>query len=177
MNISRAAHRYAKAILDFAKESNVTGLVSKDMQTVLQSINENAELAEFLKSPVVSEVSKYNALIEIFTDIQDQTKKVFSLLLENRRFSILDEVAVTYIDLCDCSDGIEVAHVTTAEEISDDLQESILKKIQELTKSEFRLVTSVDKNLLGGFIIRIGDLQYNASLANKLSQLKRIFTN
>ena len=69
-----------------------------------------------------------------------------------------------------------MAIVTTAVPLTDDLKTKVLAKVKELTGKEASIENIIDDSILGGFILRVGDIQYNASIANKLSKLKREFT-
>jgi F-type H+-transporting ATPase subunit delta len=71
----------------------------------------------------------------------------------------------------------EVATVTTAVPLTKELEAKVLAKIKELTGNDVSLENKIDESIIGGFILRVGDLQYNASIANKLNTLKREFTN
>jgi F-type H+-transporting ATPase subunit delta len=71
----------------------------------------------------------------------------------------------------------EVATVTTAVPLTKELEAKVLAKVKELTGNDVSLENKIDENIIGGFILRVGDLQYNASIANKLNTLKREFTN
>jgi F-type H+-transporting ATPase subunit delta len=72
--------------------------------------------------------------------------------------------------------GSQVATVTTAIPLTEDLKTKVLAKVKELTGKEAEVENIIDENILGGFILRVGDIQYNASIANKLDKLKREFT-
>ena len=72
--------------------------------------------------------------------------------------------------------GTQVATVTTAVPLTSDLKTKVLAKVKELTDKEAEVENIIDESILGGFILRVGDIQYNASIANKLDKLKREFT-
>ena len=82
-----------------------------------------------------------------------------------------------YNRLYDKSKGIEVAKVTTALPITPELETKVLAKIAEFSKKKITIHNIVDPEIIGGFILRVGDQQYNASVASKLSELKREFSN
>ncbi|HLT33115.1 MAG TPA: ATP synthase F1 subunit delta, partial [Aquaticitalea sp.] len=86
------------------------------------------------------------------------------------------DVAQQYNQLFDQEHGIQVAKVTTAVPLTDELNTKVLAKVRELTGRDAEIINRVDETILGGFILRVGDLQYDASIANKLSKLKREFT-
>jgi len=175
--MSRAAIRYAKAILETAVSNGKADAVNQDMKMILVTVNSSSELREFLISPVVKPADKFTAISEIFANVQSDTTALFRLLLENKRFEILEGVAHQYNAQHDVLNGIEVAKVTTAFPITAELESKVLAKIKEFSSSKIALINIVDPTIIGGFILRIGDKQYNASVANSLQALKRELSN
>lgn len=175
--MSRAAIRYAKAILDLANTNGKATNVNEDMKTIASSIAESAELRDFLANPTVKGETKISALSEIFASAQNETKGLFQLLLDNKRFEILPAVASQYKLLFDEMSGVEVAKVTTAFPITPELEAKVLAKIKEFSNKSITVQNIVDESIIGGFIIRIGDKQYNASVASRLQNLKRELLN
>jgi len=175
--MSRAAIRYAKAIIENAVSNGRADAVNQDMNLILSTVSSNEELQHFLISPVVKPQEKYTAIAEIFASVQPDTKGLFLLLKENKRFEILAEIAKQYNAQHDVLNGIEVAKVTTAFPITPDLEAKVLAKIKEFSMSKITIENIVDPAIIGGFILRIGDQQYNASVSNRLQELKREFSN
>ncbi|HEX8563929.1 MAG TPA: ATP synthase F1 subunit delta [Flavobacterium sp.] len=174
---TRAAIRYAKAILDVANEKGVASEVNNDMLLVASTIGNNAELTGFISSPTVSVEIKENALVEIFSASNGVTKGLFHLLFENKRFEILDDIASEYSRLFDEMNNVEVATVTTAVPLDEEMTSKVMAKAATFTDKKVNLVNVVDPAIIGGFILRIGDQQYNASIANRLHVLKRELAN
>jgi len=175
--MSRAAIRYAKAILDIAQTAEKADAVNNDMKSIVTAVAESAELKDFLKSPIIKMDVKKSALSEIFSNVEKETNSLFNLLFENKRFEILEAIAIQYNRLFDESNGIEVAKVTTAFPITPELETKVLAKIAEFSNKKITIENIVDPAIIGGFILRVADKQYNASVANKLSELKREFSN
>jgi len=175
--MSRAAIRYAKAILDIAQTSGKADAVNNDMKSIVTAVSESADLKDFLTSPIIKIEVKKSALSEIFSNVQNETNSLFHLLFENKRFEILEAIAIQYNRLFDESNGIEVAKVTTAFPITAELETKVLAKIAEFSNKKITIQNIVDPAIIGGFILRVGDQQYNASVASKLSELKREFAN
>lgn len=174
---SKAAIRYAKAVLQQASDTNVAQEVFDDMQSVYATIEGSKELRSVLKSPVVKLNDKKEALLKIFTEESSTTKSLIDVLITNKRIDQLGNVALSYIDLYNESKGVKVAKVTTAVALTSELEEKVLEKIKELTGSTFvTLENEIDPSIIGGFILRVGDLQYNASIANQLDNIKREFS-
>ena len=115
--------------------------------------------------------------MNVFEQAEDITKRVIGLLLNNKRISFLGEVATKFIFLNDQLKGEKVAEITTAVPLTSDLEEDILGKVEGLTGNKIVLENKIDENIIGGFVLRIGDMQFNASIANHLNNLKREFTN
>jgi F-type H+-transporting ATPase subunit delta len=175
--MSRAAIRYAKAILDIATASGKTEAVNADMKSITAALAESHELQVFLSSPVVRLEAKKNALLEIFAGVQQETQSLFQLLFTNKRFEILGAIAKQYGHLYDESIGVEIAKVTTAIPMTPELESKIMTKIAELSTKKITVENIVDPSIIGGFVLRVGDKQYNASVAAKLNELKREFAN
>lgn len=175
--MSRAAIRYAKAILETAVSSGKANPVNEDMKSIIAAVDSSAELKEFLASPIVASDVKMKALLEVFSSVQAETKSLFRLLQENKRFEILTAIATQYNAQFDEMNGVEVAKVTTAFPITADLEAKILVKAATISSKKITIQNIVDPSIIGGFILRIGDKQYNASVSNRLQELKREFTN
>lgn len=178
MKDSRAALRYAKAILDLAKDSKIETKVNEDMLLVASTISENHELDVMLRSPIIKAVAKRNVLNTLFENkVNELTLGVFHLLLDNKRLDILYPVAKQYTIIYDYLKSIEIAKVTTAVPITKELEDQVLAKILKLTGHEASIENHVNPAILGGFILRVGDIQYDASISNHLNKLKKEFDN
>jgi F-type H+-transporting ATPase subunit delta len=177
MSGTRAAIRYAKAILEIADSKKVATQVSADMALITSTINTNAELNIFIQSPTINVDQKENALLEVFANANAVTKSLFHLLKENKRFEILDAIALEYNKLFDIMNGVEVAKVTTAIAMDADLEAKVSAKIATFSNKKITIENTIDPSIIGGFILRIGDKQYNASVANRLQVLKRELNN
>ena len=175
--MSRAAIRYAKAILETAVSSGKANQVNDDMKSIIKSVNSSADLKDFLASPIITSEVKMNVLSEIFGSVQADTKSLFRLLQENKRFQILEAIATQFNAQFDEMNGVEVAKVTTAFPITADLEAKILAKATSISTKKITIQNTVDPSIIGGFILRIGDKQYNASVSNRLQELKREFSN
>ena len=177
MSNSRAAIRYAKAILDLAVDNKSTDKVEKDMRSIVTTISDSAELRNMLASPVIKSSVKKGTLLEVFKGGDAITQGLINILVDNKRVDLLNEVAEKYIILNEELKGKDLAHVTTAVPLTPELEKEILKKVTELTGKKVTIENKIDESIVGGFVLRVGDLQYDASIANKLSNLKREFTN
>ena len=172
---TRAAIRYAKAVLSLAKDQNAAKVVNNDMKQITAAIAQSDDLNVMLQNPVVKSSIKREALLTIFNNSNAITVNLIDVLITNKRLPLLGEVALKVNQLYDKFKGTEVAMVTTAIPLTDDLKSKVLAKAKELTGKDVTIKNIVEASIIGGFILRIGDIQYNASIANKLNKLKREF--
>lgn len=172
----RAAIRYAKAVLSLANDKSLAEAVNNDMKLIVTTIAKNQNLNNTLQSPVVRSSVKKSILLSVFKNINTITKNLIDTLITNKRLNILSYVASKYNQLYNELKGSQTATVTTAVEITEDLKAIVLAKVIELTGKKVELKNIVDQNILGGFILRVGDIQYNASITNQLNTLRREFT-
>ncbi|MAN59091.1 MAG: ATP synthase F1 subunit delta [Flavobacteriaceae bacterium] len=174
---NRAAIRYAKAVLQQANENNSQSLLFGDMQSVHQTIANSRDLRAVLASPVIKPADKQKALLGVFSSQNELTKTLIRVLVKNQRIGLLDQVATSYVNLYNEAQGVKVAKVTTAVALTPELESKILAKVTDMTGStNVTIENTIDESIIGGFILRVGDLQYNASIADKLNRLKREFT-
>ena len=173
---TRAAIRYAKAVLELANEQNSASAVNEDMKSIVKAVAASKDLREMLQSPVINSSVKKAALLQVFPSMNKLSAKLIDILIENKRIDILDAVAQKINMLFDESQGTQMAKVTTAVPLTNELKAKVLAKVKALTGNDAEIENTVDESILGGFILRVGDIQYNASIANKLNKLKREFT-
>ncbi|MFV0566180.1 MAG: ATP synthase F1 subunit delta [Flavobacteriaceae bacterium] len=173
---TRAAIRYAKAVLSLASDNKSETAINSDMKLIAKTIADNNDLKSTLLSPVVTNAIKKTVLLEIFKGTNKETISLINTLVANNRVAIIEDVAKKYTELYDQSKGIEIATVTTAVALTDSLKAQVLAKAKALTGKDVEVKNIIDESIIGGFILRIGDMQYNASIANQLNKLKREFS-
>ena len=111
---SRAAIRYAKAVLEQANEANLGEVVFGDMKSVSGTIENSKELRNVLSSPVIKSEDKKQALHKIFENNSEVTKGLIDILTANKRIALLGGVANSYVNLYNEAKGVKVARVTSA---------------------------------------------------------------
>jgi F-type H+-transporting ATPase subunit delta len=159
--------------MDLAVEQGKVGEVEKDMRLVLDTIQESDPLKDMLHSPVITDQDKGSALKALFKQAQPLTSELFNLLATNKRVGILKQVGEQYAALYEKMQGQDVARVITAIPLNSDLENKILKQLKAITGREVLIENEIDTELIGGFILQIGDLEYNASISSQLENLKR----
>ncbi|HZH69905.1 MAG TPA: ATP synthase F1 subunit delta [Flavobacteriaceae bacterium] len=178
MTGNRAAIRYAKAVLELASERNSLTAVRDEMLTIKESLQQSVELQTVIKSPVVSPEQKNDALLAVFTNTSPLTQNLFNVLMDNKRIDLLESIAENFVRMYNQKEGVVEAKVTTAVEMNSDLEAKVLEKIKSITKAEnVSMVNIVDPEIIGGFVLRVGDMQYDASIANSFIRLKKQFNS
>ncbi|HLS31715.1 MAG TPA: ATP synthase F1 subunit delta [Flavobacteriaceae bacterium] len=172
---NRAAHRYAKALMSLAVENKQVEEIQADMHLIYDTIKDAKDLQNFLKSPIVKQEIKRSGIKAVFDSVNSTTTKLFDVLIDNNRIELLPAVSQAFIALVDRANNVITAEVTTATPLTPEVEKKVLDKVKELTGSDASLVQKVDSELLGGFLLRVGDLQYDASIAGRLNSLKQNF--
>lgn len=172
----RVASRYASSLLDLALEQKKEDAIAQDMETILKTIEDSHDFEVFLASPVVPASKKASILADIFKDkVDDLTLRYLDLVAKSRRENILEVLAKEFISQYKAHKNILVAEVISAAKIDATIEKSLKEKIRAIHSGEIEMKNQVDESLIGGFILRIGDQQVDASIARKLSDLKKVF--
>lgn len=173
---SKVASRYAKAFLELVSEKGELDKALSDMELVLSTTEENRELLMLLKSPVVNTDKKVKILSEIYGKQLSEASMLFiKLIAKNRRESALPEIAKAFVAQYKAIKGITSATVTSATVLSDDAKKKIADLVQKEVGGTVELSTEINPDLIGGFVLRIGDKQLDTSILNKVNKLKQEF--
>jgi F-type H+-transporting ATPase subunit delta len=178
MSINKIASRYAKSLIDLAKDQNKVEAVLEDVKMFKQA-TENRDLYLLLKSPIVNTQKKLSILKEIFDGKMDElTMSFVNIITKKGREAYLPEISESFINQYRLFNKISKIMVTTAQPLSAADFESIKSKLSASvdTLDNLEIETKVDPSLIGGFVIEIGDKLYDASVSHKLEQLKKQFS-
>ena len=179
MSDLRVASRYVKSLLDLAVEKNVLDRVHEDMRMFAELCQESRPFRLMLKSPVIKHERKRDILHKVFSGkVHELTMAIFDIITRKNREPLLPAIAKGFHSAYNHYKNIGEASVTTTMPLDADLRkefERIVKQISE--KKEIELIEKVDKDLIGGFVLNVGDKQIDASISSKLKQLKTEFTH
>ncbi len=171
----RVSNRYAKALWGLAKESDISQQAYDDMQLIYKSLSANKDLKTILSSPIVRISKKQNIIRTIFKDkVHPVTMQYLTIIVRKKRALLIEGIAFEYLKLHKQNLDIETVTLITAAGVDPDTEErarSIATNITSKSKIEFQ--SHLKPDIVGGFILRIGDLQYDASIKRKLSNIKR----
>lgn len=178
MNDSKISVRYAKALFGLALEKNMLDQIKNDMLFIKQSWEQVLELKRFLESPVIKTSQKKRVIQEvIFDKINPITQSFLSLVLDNKRESYLAGITRVFIDFYKKEKGITTATLTLTSPLKDSVKKPILEAIKKTFTSNVELVENIKPEIMGGFVLRVEDLQYDASVATQLNNLKKDLLN
>ncbi len=173
MNESKIPVRYAKALFLAARDSGQTEIVSSDMLSILQLCKSSDDFGVFLQSSVLKRSEKRLALMAVFENkISDLSLRFVLMLAENRRESFLARICVDFLDLSREYEGIRSVTVTTASELPASIYENIKQYLEAKTGDRIELASKIKPEIVGGLILRMGDLQFDGSIARQLSKIK-----
>ena len=170
----KLAKRYAQALLDLAKEKNLLEEVNKDMKFLSSSISSIRDLEMLFNSPVVKVSQKLDLFSKIFkSQINALSFSFISLLVTKRRESQVLSIAKEFDSFYANHKNITQVVLTTANKVDDKLREEIKKLAQKSTNSEVELIEKINKDLIGGFVLKIGDTMYDSSVSSRIRKVKR----
>ncbi len=176
MSEIQVASRYAKSIIDLAVEQNALELVKRDIELFLGTCRANPALQAILKNPIISLEKKANILDGLFGDkLNKMILSFFHIVIRKGRSQILYATAKEIVNQYNIIKNVVKATVTSASTLSKENIAQIEEVVKKASKGEVILSAQVDPDLIGGFILKVGDKQFDASLSSKLSNLKKEF--
>jgi F-type H+-transporting ATPase subunit delta len=179
MQNPRLAGRYAKSIIGLAIERGQLENVFADMQWLQSVCKGNKDFVAMLKSPIIKS-DKKQKITEAVTNgrIGELTKAFNKLLVAKGRESILPEIATAFINQYKVYKNIYCVKLTTASPASEELKNQFINHLKATTEMKnIELETVVNENIIGGFVLQVGDKLVDASIAYDLKHVARQFEN
>ncbi len=175
---TRVASRYVKSLLSLAVEQNSLDAVYSDMLSFSKIVKENREFALMLRNPIIKHDKKRDILEKIFKGkVNNLTLAIFDIITAKNREPLLPAIAEEFHHAYNVYKNIGEATVTTAVPLDAALRaeiEGIVKKLSD--KKQVEIKEKVDPEMIGGFVLNVGDRQVDASIKNKLKALKVKFS-
>lgn len=173
MNDSKISVRYARALFDSAAEQGVLEEVVADMKE-LQEICTIADFQFLLENPVMKESQKNRVLEDIFSKkVHPLTSGLLKIVVKNGREIYIPAISRNFIDMYKREKGIRTAVFTTASPIPDTVKTRVEKIIMKALNSPVELKTLNNEDIIGGFILRLDDKQYDASVSTSLRNIRK----
>lgn len=176
MRETRVSQRYAKSLIDLALEKGQLEPVREDMLLVFSTIRESHDLSLMLKSPVIKTDKKQEILKAVFGGkIGVISSEFIDIITRKRRESQLEAIAESFLTQYKKHKQILTAVITSASGLDEKLRAQVMQIVKGTTNSEVELIEKVDNDLIGGFILRVGDKQVDASIMRQIKNLDRSF--
>lgn len=174
---SRVSLRFAKSLISLAEERNELDLVNADMLLVSSVCEENRDLEVLLASPIVKADKKKVILNSIFaSSVGEITSTFINLLTDKKRESLLSDIANTFVLLLKEHKHITIAEVTTAVALDEATRVRVMEIVTKMGATSIELNEIIDPEVMGGFILRVGDKQIDASVLRQFADLKQEFS-
>jgi len=168
--------RYANSFLRSSLDKNNLPETIDDVNFIISTLNNNAQLRRVLESPVVKSNIKVTIVSEIFkSKISKGSFEFIEFVINKNRVNLLFSILTKFIELCNDYNGIVSVNIKSATELSPEQKVQIEKKVHQITNKIVRANYSTDATIIGGFIARIKDTVYDASLKHQLELMRKEF--
>lgn len=174
MNQSKISVRYAKALLNFAIDKNICDRVREDMYLVYEICRQNKNFIDMLESPVIRTSDKRKVFVETFsTSFHKVSIDFLNLILTNNREVYIETIARNFLDQYREYKGIKNALFRSVVPLDKETSKRIKKLLEGKYKCKIILEEKVEKDLIGGFTLRVEDQQIDASIVTQLEKIKK----
>jgi F-type H+-transporting ATPase subunit delta len=170
----KIAVRYAKALLNSAADQGKLDQVRVDMDALLKIIREVPELKNLLLSPVIEPSKKSAILVEVFKGKVDPLTLAFlQMNIKNKREEFIPSMARMFLEFYKEEKGIKSVTITTAVPVDAVTRTSLVKMIEDAYNAKVELGENINDKLIGGFVLKIEDVQLDASVAGQLKKIRQ----
>ena len=166
--------RYAAALYDLAAEKKLVDPVLEDLSNLKNMLKDNKELSLVIKSPLITSIDKLNIFESLLKKINanELTSTFLKVIQKNKRFSNLASIITQFMNINSQKRGDVLADITSADDLNDDQKNNITNQLKSILGDKLSLSFDVDKNIMGGLIVKVGSKMIDTSLANKINKLK-----
>jgi F-type H+-transporting ATPase subunit delta len=174
MSEYKVSKRYAVSMLESAGEKKIVDAVFNDMSLIASALKASKELKLILSNPVIRPNVKFTILEEIFkSKVKPDTIAFLKFLVDKNRENLLENIAEIFLDLKDEQDGIVNVEVTAPESFTGDQLNKVKANLEKTLSKKVRLSLKIDSEIIGGFVAKVGDTVFDASLNHQLDLLKK----
>ncbi len=167
------AQVYGRSLFDAAKQAGKVDVLREQLAQFADAVNDNRELQVFFFSPYFSTKEKQDSLHRLLVDADSQLVNFLELLIENHRMPVIFRIRRTFEHLWEQENRQLPVEITSAIELDESTTDSVAQRIGESTGQRVMLTTRVDPSIIGGIVVRVGNSILDASIRNRLEQLRR----
>lgn len=170
------ARRYAKALFSIGQEKGADALdaYGKDLSGLAEILDQAPELLRIFRNPIISVDEKKQVLEKLFAKLKpsDVVKNFCLLLADKERLSALPDIIAVYSELLDIEQGVVRGELVTAIKLDSKKQTAVKKELEKKSGKKLVLDFEADKSILGGVVLKVGDMIMDASLRAQLGMLQ-----
>jgi F-type H+-transporting ATPase subunit delta len=167
------AQVYSRSLFEVAKEQDKLDAIREQLGEFTDALNDNRDLQVFLFSPYFSTVEKKEGLHKVLDGADPAFQNFLDLLVEKHRMPTLFRIRRQFEERWQEENRLLPVSVTSAIELDDETVEQISSRIAEQTDRKIELTTDVNPEILGGIVLRVGNSILDASIRNRLEQVRR----
>jgi F-type H+-transporting ATPase subunit delta len=167
------AQVYARSIFEVAQEQDKLDLVREQIDQFADALSESRELQTFLFSPYFSADEKKDGLHRAVTDPDESVRNFLELLLENHRMPVVFRVRRELDRLWEDVNQLLPVQITSAVELDASVAERVAEEIGRQTGRRVQLTSTVDPDVIGGLVLRVGNSILDASIRTRLESLRK----
>lgn len=171
MKLHPSSKRYSKAFFNFCLKKSIIESVIKDILELKKVCENNDKVLNIISNPIIKQTSIYNLFTKILIGYDNETLNFIKFLVQKKRINLIYEITTYFIFLYDQKKGDKQIEIITAKKIDYQLQKIIVQKFID-KRIKFNISNKIDPNIIGGFILKMDDLNYDASLKRKFTDLK-----
>lgn len=173
----RAAKRYAKGLMQFVVESGQSDLINREMTDLKNSIQGSRELSSFLASPVLDVKRKSAISRELFKSFSPVAQNFIDLVIGHGRGDLLRDIATQFNEQYNKMHNITTVEFISAVPFESEMVNQIVNDAKQKLgdNSTLEIETKINPELIGGFVLRMGDKQIDSSIKTKLNRLRKEF--
>jgi ATP synthase F1 delta subunit len=171
--VEEIAEVYARALFEVARDNDVLDRVHDELGEFADALDENRELQVFLFSPYFSSEEKKDGIKRIVSDADERFVNFLQLLAERHRVPALFRIRRSFDSMWAEENKLLPVTVTSAVDLDESLVQDIGRSIEEQTGRRVELSSKVDPNVLGGLQVRVGNMVLDATVRNRLEQLRK----
>ncbi|MEI6436088.1 MAG: ATP synthase F1 subunit delta [Bacteroidota bacterium] len=173
MNTSLVSERYAAALFELAVEKNAVEEVYQDNLLVLQTCENSKDLRLLLKSPIINTGKKQIIIREIFEkNIHKLTLQYMLIMVRKKREGFLQSVSNQFVELYKQYKNILTVNFKSPVAPESEVKKEVVELMKNYTHADIELKNEIDESLIGGFILRWKDKQYDASIRREIENMR-----
>ena len=167
------ARVYARSLFEVAREHGILDVIREQLAVFADELERNRELQVFFFSPYFSSQEKMDAIARAVVDADERFVRFLQLLAERHRLPAIFRIRRAYEDLWKEENRLLSVQVTSAVELDEDTLQGIGRRIEQQTGRRVELSSNVDPDVLGGLVLRVGNMILDASVRNRLERLRK----